>query len=433
MRVQLSKLMAAIILLSSSIFTLTYPLANQAFAATTYTFTNAGATGMYGPTQAQVNSAYSNTTLNGQVVVSGSGVQEWSPPLSGQYQINIYGAAGGGGKIGSGGSGAYLQIRVSLNAGETLSIVVGQKGADSNTAAAYPGGAGGGGSFIYKNSDNSYIAVAGGGGGGAGASAALFTSQTTANGKYDTTTGSTVNISGGYIALGGVGGEGGGKSNRINYYGGPGAGINSDGVYSYSGQGKSRINGWWGGWASLCMYPSKGGFGGGGGAGCDSATYNSFGWAGGGGGYSGGAAGGNGGNGDSQYGGGGGSYYTGTLITGQSGNNSGHGLVQFITVDPTATTNSISITGNPISGEYNKPLTVTANVSNAGKVTFTENGRKIAGCIAKIALTSASCTWKPRIRGSVQIKATLIPTDNAYASSTSSPVNIAIIARSTPR
>ena len=61
----------------------------------------------------------------------------------------------------------------------------------------------------------------------------------------------------------------------------------------------------------------------GGGASCTS----SYKWAGGGGGYSGGGPGHNGGNGDGQYGGGGGSYYSGTLVTGTTGENSGHGEV----------------------------------------------------------------------------------------------------------
>ena len=425
----MSRALALSLILTSLIFV----PGKTAFAGTTYTFSNAGAQGMNGPTQAQINSTYAATTLSGKVVINTQGVQEWAPPVSGRYQINIYGASGGGGKIGPGGAGAYLQIQVSLNAGETLSVVVGQKGSDSNTAAAYPGGSGGGGSFIYKKSDNSYIAVAGGGGGGAGASAALFSSLSSADGKYDTTTGTTINISGGFIALGGVGGAGGGKSNRTDYFGGPGAGVNSDGTTVFGGEGKSRVNGWIGGYASSCLYPSQGGFGGGGGAGCNSASVNSYGWAGGGGGYSGGAAGGNGGNGDSQYGGGGGSYYTGTLITGQSGNKSGHGSVQFILLEPTASSASISISGNPISAEYNKALTVNATVSNAGKVTFTENGRKIPGCIGKVAISSVTCSWKPKIRGSVRVVATLIPTDNTYASSTSSAVEIAIVARTSSR
>lgn len=429
MRVQYSKL-GVLALFLSSLITIQ---SNTANAATTYSFTNAGATGMNGPTQAQINSAYSASTLNGKVVINTQGVQEWAPPTSGLYQINLAGASGGGGKIGSGGRGAYLSIKVSLTAGETLSIVVGQKGSDSNTIAAYPGGAGGGGSFIYKKLDNSFIAVAGGGGGGASSSSNLLTTQTTADGKYDTTTGTSVTIMGSFYSPGGVNGNGGGVSTRTLLYGAPGAGVNSDGTTSYGGQGKSRINGWLGGNASLCMYPAVGGFGGGGGAGCESATNNSYGWAGGGGGYSGGGAGGNGGQGDGQYGGGGGSYYTGIFLSGTSGSNSGHGYVTITSTELLATTSTVSITGNPSTNEYNKSLTVSAAISNAGKVTFTENGRKIPGCIGKPATTSATCSWKPKIRGSVRIVATLTPSDSAYASSTSSPVNIAIVARTTPR
>jgi len=433
MKAQLSKLTAASILLSSSIFTLSFPLANEATAATTYSFTNAGATGMNGPTQAQVTSAYAATTLAGKVVINTQGVQEWAPPTSGLYQIDLAGASGGGGKVGAGGKGALLSIKVSLSAGETLSIVVGQKGSDSNTIAAFPSGAGGGGTFIYKKLDNTYIAVAGGGGGGGGSATNLLTSQTTANGKHDTTTGSSVTIMAGYFSPGGNSGAGGGISTRLVLYGGPGAGVNSDGVTSNNGQGKSRINGWIGGNASTCLYPASGGFGGGGGAGCESASYNSYGWAGGGGGYSGGGAGGNGGQSDGQYGGGGGSYYTGTFLSGISGSNTGHGYVTITSTELISTTSSISITGNPSTTEFNKPLSVSATVSNAGKVTFTENGRKIPGCIAKIAVTSTSCSWKPKIRGSVQVVATLTPTDSGYSASKSSPVIIAVVARTTPR
>ncbi len=433
MRAQLSRLTAASILLSSSIFTLSYPLANQASAVTAYSFTNAGASGMNGPTQAQVTSAYSATTLAGKVIINTQGVQEWAPPTSGLYQINLAGAAGGGGRLGAGGGGAFLSIKVSLTAGETLAIVVGQKGSDSNTVAAFPGGAGGGGTFIYKKSNNAYIAVAGGGGGGASSATNLLTSQTTANGKHDTTTGSSVPIMAGFNSPGGISGSGGGVSTRTILYGGPGAGVNADGVTSNNGQGKSRINGWLGGFASTCLYPAAGGFGGGGGAGCESSTNSSYGWSGGGGGYSGGGAGGNGGQSDGQFGGGGGSYYTGTYLSGTSGSNAGHGYVTITSTELISTTSSVSITGNPTTTEFNKPLSVSATVSNAGKVTFTENGRKIPGCIAKIAVTSASCSWKPKIRGSVRVVASLTPTDSGYSASTSAPVNIAVVPRTTPR
>jgi hypothetical protein len=433
MRAQLSKIAAASLLICSSVFTLTFPLSNQANATTSYSFTNAGASGMNGPTQGQVNSAYSATTLAGKVLINTQGIQEWAPTSSGLYQINLAGASGGGGISGAGGKGAFLSIKVSLTAGETLSIVVGQKGSDSNTIAAFPSGAGGGGTFVYKKSDNSYIAVAGGGGGGGGSNTNLLTSQSTANGKFDTTTGSSVTITGGFNSPGGTSGSGGRGSTRLLLFGGPGAGVNSDGATSNNGQGKSRLNGWIGGNASTCTYPAAGGFGGGGGAGCESASYNLYGWAGGGGGYSGGGAGGNGGNSDGQYGGGGGSYYTGTFLSGTTGSNIGHGYVTITSSELISTTNTVSITGSPATAEYNRPLTVSAAVSQPGKITFTENGRKIPGCIAKIVLTSTSCIWKPRIRGSVRVVAILTPADAGYSASTSAPVNISVIRRITPR
>ncbi len=50
----------------------------------TYTFTNAGASGLMGPTQSQVNTAYASTNLNGAVTVIG-GTQLWVVPASGSF------------------------------------------------------------------------------------------------------------------------------------------------------------------------------------------------------------------------------------------------------------------------------------------------------------------------------------------------------------
>lgn len=259
-----------------------------AFAATTYSFTNAGATGSTGPTQAQVSSAYSGTSLAGSVTVSTQGIQQWTVPTSGEYQITIAGAAGGSGIVGVGGNGARITHKVNLTSGTTLSIVVGQKGTNY-LASLFPGGGGGGGSFVYKSSDFTYLAAAGGGGGGASSNSALTSTVTTAHGKADSTSGTNVTINS-YTALGGTNGGGGGLSSRGVLYGGPGAGITSDGSTSAGGQGRSRLNGWIGG-SGNGTAPSAGGFGGGGSAG--DAAGAGYGWAGGGGGYSGGAAGGN--------------------------------------------------------------------------------------------------------------------------------------------
>ncbi len=60
-----------------------------------YTFTTAGATGINGPTQVQVDNAYASTTLANNVTVTG-GIQNWSVPAAGLYKIEVLGANGYG-------------------------------------------------------------------------------------------------------------------------------------------------------------------------------------------------------------------------------------------------------------------------------------------------------------------------------------------------
>ena len=56
---------------------------------TEWKFTNAGAEGSYGPTQSQVDSNYSGTSLDGQVTINTQGIQEWTVPVSGSYKIEV--------------------------------------------------------------------------------------------------------------------------------------------------------------------------------------------------------------------------------------------------------------------------------------------------------------------------------------------------------
>ena len=58
-------------------------------AQTTYTFTNCAATGRSGPTQTQVNAAYSGTSLAGAVTINTQGIQEWTVPVTGNYSTTI--------------------------------------------------------------------------------------------------------------------------------------------------------------------------------------------------------------------------------------------------------------------------------------------------------------------------------------------------------
>lgn len=91
---------------------------SPSFAGISYSFTNASATGFNGPSQAQIDSAYSGSTLQGLVTISTLGIQSWTVPTSGEYSITIAGAAGGSnsGRSISGGGGALLTTVLSLTA-----------------------------------------------------------------------------------------------------------------------------------------------------------------------------------------------------------------------------------------------------------------------------------------------------------------------------
>ena len=313
----------------------------------TFVFTNAGATGPYGPSQQSLLTYYTASATwaaNNQFFTSsGRGVQEWTVPQTATYRITAAGAAGGNsptltGQAASGGWGALIETDIQLTQGSKIAIVVGQMGQNrfsGSGASTFNGGSGGGGTFVYESSSLTYYVAAGGGGGAAGAVASLFTNQATASGKWNQINGSNVNISATIFASGGLNGNGGGISNRTPtpiLYGAPGAGILNSGSFANRGNGQSRLGGWLGGGigAPVGINYVSGGFGGGGAAidGDASADPNLIAFAGGGGGYSGGPGGGNSGASNSSHGGGGGSYYIGSLVSGSSGANPSHGYVK---------------------------------------------------------------------------------------------------------
>lgn len=315
--------------------------AGDLYSFSSFTFTNATATGSQGPVLSNCLTSYNTGTfawLNNTSYfnVTTRGVQQWTVPTTADYDITVAGARGGVNIQAvpwiSGGYGAVVKTRVSLTKNTVLSIVVGQMGSDRGAGPTgnFCGASGGGGTFVYNSSSFGYYAVAGGGGGGASTITNLSTNFLSASGKHDTTSGTTVTIRGGYNAPGGTNGNGGGISTRGLLYAGPGAGISGSGATANGAQGLSRAGNWIGGFAiTNSTYSLSGGFGGGGGSGAgeNNASYASYSWAGGGGGYSGGGCGGNGGQSDGQYGGGGGSFYIGTFQTGSTGTNNGHGYV----------------------------------------------------------------------------------------------------------
>jgi len=139
------------------------------------TFTNCSSVGKDGPSQSDCNTAYSGTSLEGDVTVN-NGIQEWTVPATGSYVIEVWGAKGGGityncyhsGVDCHGANGARMKGTFSLNQGEIIRIAVGQMGEDYINSTN-GGGGGGGGSFVAKGSNHSSaspLIIAGGGGGG---------------------------------------------------------------------------------------------------------------------------------------------------------------------------------------------------------------------------------------------------------------------------
>merc|ERR1712178_470010 len=271
-----------------------------------YCFSNCAKTDQDGPSLAECQSSYvSNQLVNIKNDVNAfnvvDGIQKWTVPASGTYEITAAGASGGG--DGFQGRGAIFKSQFSLSAGEQIDILVGQAGGWKYA------GSGGGGSFVVK-SDGTVLLVAAGGAGQQRSPG----SRQLADGRFNETSGQMGFPNGG---VGGVNGAGGARAENNGASGG--GGITGDGGKGNWGTGgKAFVNGGKGGDTS--WYPDcVGGFGG---------THGNSGGGGGGGGYSGGG----GGDHTPSNGGGGGSFSSGYNNEGCSGFNDGHGsvIVRFI-------------------------------------------------------------------------------------------------------
>ena len=277
-----------------------------------FTFTNAGKIGPYGPTIDELRTAYSSpawTTKNRFFRVS-EGVQGWTVPTDGTYEIAALGADGGdvtttdsysgNTETRLGGRGAYMRGEFTLTKNSVIKILVGQKGPTTQFTNAAGGG---GGTFVIYSSFGSAdtpLVIAGAGG--------AASSDTSYGGVGKDASVDTTGIAGyPFVFLGngkvykvsvpGVNGYASTDTNNVSY-GTTGGGFYTSGVsvvphynnvtnaqgFLQGGNGatvKAQSGGQCvGGW---------GGFGGGGGGGCDGG--------GGGGGWSGGgSAGGSGGS-----------------------------------------------------------------------------------------------------------------------------------------
>lgn len=291
---------------------------NDSLCGTSAYFTNCGAEGRFGPTQLQCDAEYGPG-----VVVSNGGIQQWTVTQSGVYRIEALGAAGGTHVWAgvAGGQGAGMSGIFSLEEGQVLNVLVGQKGGNSIGVKDNEAPGGGGGSFLWVG-DNELLIAAGGGGGGSRNNYSLGNANLEGYGNPAQS-----------LNNAGENGNGGLSNCGSNWFAGGGAGWLSDGtggcntnnVYLAASEsaegGRSPSNGGYGGvrWNDGSDEGGDGGFGGGGGGGSDNMG------TGGGGGYSGGGGGNS--NVENGGGGGGGSYNSGSNQVNESGVNEGHGSV----------------------------------------------------------------------------------------------------------
>lgn len=380
----------------------------SAFATPIYSFTSAAASGQNGPTQSQVTTAYTGTTLAGAVTVSTRGIQTWSVPLTGTYQITAVGAGGGGT---AGGNGASMTGSFTLTSGTVLKIVVGQTGVGVTSGASRYGG--GGGSYVTNSSNTPYV-VAGGGGG----AAITGSGYSPANGTDGSVNPNPGNTSGGVAGTGsnGCGGQGQGGGGLIGNGTGSPTSMSFTNASVGGGSGSDQCP------ASIGGTPF-GGFGGGGAGGNG---------GGGGGGYYGGTGGDNIAT-SSQYdsGDGGGSFNNGSSQTNiVASNRNSNGWVTITLLAPP--TVSLSIAGNATTFTKGVPMALTVTVDQAGAVTFYADRRRIPGCVGlSAAIGTKTCNWKPSSIRVISVYATL--SQNGLVVSTSTPITVFGTKRTTNR
>jgi hypothetical protein len=107
-------------------------------------------------------------------------------------------------------------------------------------------------------------------------------------------------------------------------------------------------------------------------------------------------------------------------------------MIRYSTASPTV--NSFALSGNPTSAIYRSSNTINLSVNAAASVTFFANGKRIAGCISlpttgSISPFTASCSWRPTVKGTILLTAQIKPSAPGLAAFTTS-VNVGVASRS---
>jgi hypothetical protein len=364
----------------------------------------------------------------------------WTKPTSvtSVKVLIVAGGGGGGGFIGAGGgAGGFIETTTSLSSA-LVAITVGAGGSggpNSGTRASNGSNSvfsastvltaiGGGGGGVWSGSPSGYVGGSGGGGAGAPQAGSNGTAnQGTAGGtSYYYGIKDSMATGGG----GGAGSAGGNGTAGATVYGGNGGAGKSSNIsgtltYYAGGGGGGTYTGSAGG-GGVCGTAAVGGLGGGGNAGTcvpSGATYGNPG---------------NDGAANTGGGGGGGSTYNGSYVS--AGGNGGSGIVIIrYTLNLQATINAPTLSGTPYKGAT---VTISVTTDSVGKVRFMISGKRIANCVSvpttgSIGSAAATCSWKPAVRGTYRLTATIYPTDTNYQSVTSAVLVTAVGSRSNRR
>jgi hypothetical protein len=337
----------------------------------------------FGSIETSTVSAGRKTVTFPRTYISANG---WKPPLgiSSISILSVGGGGGGGNNVGNGGGGGggYLINNLPVNSSSSIAVKVGTGGAGGRREVAgtltYDGttliDGQRGDSSVATVDANSFI-----GGGGGGGDTIWSNNLCVGSGQLSLGGSGGIGVgSGGTAFTGGAGGALSGTQSVANGASGFLSSITGTSAYYGSGGGAA-------GWSSFVQ-----------GLGANSQGGN-----------------GNGSNGLNKTGSGGGGNTSGCAV----GGNGGSGVVIF----------SFSAYGGiPTvinSAVYRTPTTITATVSEAGKVTFYASGKVIPGCKSKSTVSSSSitatCQWRPSQRNYVPITAKFAPT--------ASPANLVTI------
>lgn len=104
-----------------------------------------------------------------------------------------------------------------------------------------------------------------------------------------------------------------------------------------------------------------------------------------------------------------------------------------VTVVNGVSTVALSLTGGTTTPPKGQSINIIAAVDQAGRITFTIDGKRIPGCNNKVAsVGNVTCAWKPSVQKVSTITARLVPTNSVYNASTSN-LRVQVVRRSGTR